>query len=163
MLSNNATFGSMTRISTMPKSNGVIFTLQLHPYQSYCAVACVWTILNASVSSTIKTMEWILIASWITEAWDQTIINKSLAWIILSYRYVCFIFNLITSQDKLDSLYHGSSAELVLVGVEPETLWFWVDVITHYYIASHLQFYIFFIIGIPYTFRNIKMQSSYTC
>ena len=30
------------------------------------------------------------------------------------------------------SPYHGSSAELVLVGVELGTVRFWVDVITHY-------------------------------
>ena len=45
---------------------------------------------------------------------------------------------LIISQDKLFSPYHGSSAELVMVGVEPGTLRFQVDVITHYTTALQL-------------------------
>ena len=48
-----------------------------------------------------------------------------------------FIFSyLITSQDV--SPYHCSSAELVLIGVEPETMRFRVDVITHYTTAPQL-------------------------
>ena len=45
---------------------------------------------------------------------------------------------LITSQDKLASPYHGSSAELVLIGFEPGALRFRVDVITHYTTAPQL-------------------------
>ena len=45
---------------------------------------------------------------------------------------------LFTSQDKLVSPYHGSSAELVLIGVEPGTLRFRVDVITHSTTAPQL-------------------------
>ena len=45
---------------------------------------------------------------------------------------------IIASQDKLISPYHGSSAELVLIGVEPGTLRFRVDVITHYNITPKL-------------------------
>ena len=51
---------------------------------------------------------------------------------------VFLIIEIITSEDKLASPYHGSSAELVLIGVEPGTLRFGVDVITHYTTAPQL-------------------------
>ena len=49
-----------------------------------------------------------------------------------------FIIIIITSQDKLVSPYHGSSAELVLIGVELGTLGFQAEVITHYTTAPQL-------------------------
>ena len=57
-----------------------------------------------------------------------------------------FIIISITSQNKLVSPYHGSSAELVLIGVEPGTLRFRVDVI-YGSTTCHVSFndYIYFI------------------
>ena len=69
--------------------------------------------------------------------------NTKILWIYITnkqtYQRKIIIIIFITPQNKLVMLYHGSSAELVLVGVEPETLRF-RD--THYTTAPQLIDYI---------------------
>ena len=48
------------------------------------------------------------------------------------FKVILIQCSLITSQDNLVSPYHGLSAELVLIGVEPGTLQLRVDDTTHY-------------------------------
>ena len=67
----------------------------------------------------------------------QTYIHVSRESIIRKIYLFLYIF-IITSQNKLVSPYYGSTADLVLIGVEPGTLWCRVDVITHYTTALQL-------------------------